>query len=171
MSLAIAAQLARATGSTISRTAPIVRQRGAQWGSQAVSRARTLSGSRTVQAGSVLGGVGAGATYWREQDVRTAEALADQSESEQELATSLMDNDELTPEQKGDLLDNLLDDPDEENPGDDSVFQQIADAMKGDSLQGTAVRVAIAALIVYAAIQVLQGQSVNVPQVTPGGAQ
>lgn len=106
--LRIAREIANKTGSSLSNAVSYVNRVGA-------TRARTTlrqaeNGVPWTIPATVTAGTG-GVYYWREQDVRTAQAIAEeaqadaeQSENELGRVNAILDNDELTGDQKAELL-------------------------------------------------------------------
>lgn len=101
---------------------------------------------KKATAGLTVGSIGGGALYWREQDVRKAEAIADSSESYESAVSDIIDSD-LPPDLKRDLINRSADvaEQDQDDDGDgekgpiERLKQMIEDADPIMLLIGTAV--------------------------------
>jgi hypothetical protein len=147
----LARELAEQTGSNIRRAATFVDDVGPK---QARRLLDTAEDSIPLKVPATAGIGTAGVLAFRQQDVEKAQAEAREAESEQLAARDLIEDSSLTPEQKGELLDQLVGDgspgPDDDNSEDSgfSPFDDLSELFAGDGLQGTIVRVIVLLIII-----------------------
>lgn len=180
MAYSIAARIAAQTGAKLSRVIPVVAKKGSTWGSKTakqLSRSGSVAARNWKKTAAITGG-GAGSVYaaekysdWKAADVAQAKAEAEETEDQTTFAQRVLNNDQLSPEQKAVLLDDVLgldNNNDGGGDGDDGtpdITQQIINAVTGDDLQSTVVRVAVLAAIAYIAVNRLS----STPAVNVGG--
>lgn len=110
----LARRLADEFGTSVSKARQFVTDAGPR-------RARALIGGadeaakgsksfpwKTAIAGGSLAGLGGGALYWREQDIRRVEAMADEAENYNDAMQSIIESD-LPPELKRAMADSAAD--------------------------------------------------------------
>jgi hypothetical protein len=109
--LGLATRLADELGTSVAKASRFIDDVGARRAESLLDDASSR-GSRQVsnwmKAGAGAGAVGGGALLWREQDVRRAEALANQQQSYSDALTALIDAD-LPPDIKRALAEDLAD--------------------------------------------------------------
>jgi len=106
MSASIAIRLADELGTSLSRARKYVDEMGQPTAARVADEAAQVGDegiSGWTKAGLGAGAIGGGALVWREQDVRQARAIADQTKNYNEAITGVMESD-LPPEVKRRLV-------------------------------------------------------------------
>jgi len=106
MSASLAVRLADELGTSLSRARKYVDEMGESTAARVADEAAQVGDegiSGWTKAGLGAGAIGGGALVWREQDVRQARAIADQTKSYNEAITDVMESD-LPPEVKRQLV-------------------------------------------------------------------
>lgn len=130
---------------------------------------QSTGGKASVFAGTLAGGGYA----WREQDVRTAESLAERSDNYQEVVTEIMESD-LDPELKKELVEDATEAEaggggSDDDDGDDSLIpDDLTDLIPDDPLTMIAVVIVLAIVLQTVMDDGVPG-SHRVPGVAGGG--
>lgn len=154
----LARRIAEETGTTIQRARRFVDDVGPRTAEEALEAAQTSARSfpwRTAIAGGAATGIGGGMLYWRDQDVRKAEALADQSESYEEAIGDIIESD-LPSHVKEDLLNDI---PTGDEEDEDGWLDELRDAIPGwpDTGAGSILYLVVALIVLMAFLNYQQG--------------
>jgi hypothetical protein len=107
---ALAKAIANRFGTSVSKARNFVTKAGPQRARALLRSSDEVANSgrsfpwKTAIAGTVATGAGGGALYWREQDIKRVEAMAEEAESYEEAVSTIIGSD-LPPELKAKLAD------------------------------------------------------------------
>lgn len=160
----LAKEIAEQTGKSVTDALRYIREVGPRK-ARASLRTAKEGGKRYWKPTAIVGGVYGGAYYWREQNIRKAEHLAETAESDQEALESLIDSD-LPPEAKRDLIDQWVDEGVSDSGDDDGPLDGLLDGLMDDVVTMVVVVMVVGAILNYA----LSQTSVGPNPVNVGGA-
>mgnify|MGYP000362667689 CR=1 FL=1 len=151
--LAIASRLADELGASVNKAKKFVDDLGGDRSRQLVDDLGS-GGSRSigdfVTPGTLaVGGIGGGALLWRQQDVATARALAEQSSSYNDAVKSIMESN-LPPELKQEMVDDATQAAKDRRGGDGSGTTSFIDGIFQDPIKMIFALVLMIVILQYA---------------------
>ena len=150
----LAARLADEIGTTTDDAARWVDELGSSRAARVADGAADEGGQMVGdwwKPAAALGGLGGGgALLWRQQGIEAAKNATDQQQTYSEAVQSIMNSDGLTPEQKQDMLDQILEnfpDGDDNGSSDWNPLKGLQDALGLGSAQSTIILVIVMAIV------------------------
>ena len=152
--LRLAREIADRTGQSLSDASRFVREVGPDTARRALRGAE----ARTTWRLPALAGIGTGGVLlWREQNIREAEAIAEDSRNTMEALRAIMESEGLTPEQKQQLAESIA----AQGDNDDDESGRWPSLPGFDGIEGTLVTIIVVVFILafvanYASAQLPQ---------------
>lgn len=166
--LDIATRLADEIGTTTTRAKRFVEDIG---GDRASQLADDLAGSGSRSVGDFVtpavvagGGIGGGYLVWRQQDVETAQALAEQASSYNDAVRSIAESN-LPPDMKEELINQASEQAENRNSGDGSGSNGFLDSIFNDPIKMVFALVLMLAFLQYVLADGIGGA---IPEVSAG---
>lgn len=169
--LQLATRLSKELGTSVQNASRFIKDVGPRTARNVADTA--ASGVRTYKPGKYTAGagvVGGGYLYWREQDVRKVESMADQAESWNDMTGDVIDSD-LPPEVKQQIIEQLLNEAGGGGDGDDdsapNPLSFLDDLFPGGGVESTILMVVIVVVVLSWVLNKADG--ITAPP-TPAGA-